>query len=51
MRVTTRPIDAPVALLETPRRDGQGCQRVLIFQEGLLAAPVVALLARLLERI
>lgn len=53
MRVASCPImEVPVALIERPdpRQVGVVC-RVLLFREGLLAAPIIALLGRLLQHL
>lgn len=49
MHVASRPIEAPVVLVE--RATATGCQRILVFRDGLLAPSVLALLGRLLEKV
>lgn len=51
MHVASSPIEAPVALIEKPGQGGRSCIRVLVFKEGLLPAPVILLLSRLLEHV
>lgn len=54
MHVISRPIDAPVALIEHLTTDEHGTQcalRVLVFNTGVVAEPVLRALRRLLARI